>query len=162
MLPLNAKIVRIFEKNLIGGYSCVNTRLAFDTEVFLKDLHNERVLFETAEDEVKQFSSKIIRMDENNQYGFAMTKPLPFGCIKRNKNLPALQELKDLLANVKLEDKLGHLFVVDIVFDNINEKTLLFNELYPPIFEKNKKIETFERSCGQIMCLAQDNKKEEL
>ena len=138
MLPLDAKIVRIFEKNLIGGYSCVNTRLAFDTEVFLKDLHNERVLFETAEDEVKQFSSKIIRMDENNQYGFAMTKPLPFGCIKRKKNLPALQELKDLLANVKLEDKLGHLFVVDIVFDNINEKTLLFNELYPPIFEKKQ------------------------
>lgn len=35
-----------------------------------------------------------------------------------------------------LDDKLGHLFIVDISFKNINEKTLLFNELYPPIFEK--------------------------
>ena len=101
-----------------------------------------KVLFETTEGEVKRFSSKIIKMDENNQFGFAMTKPMPFGCIKRKKNLPTLQELKDLLANVKLEDKFGHLFVVDIVFDNINEKTLLFNELYPPIFEKKQENRT--------------------
>ena len=58
-----------------------------------------------------------------------------------------------LLSNVTLEDKLGHLFVVDIVFDKINEKTLLFNELYPPIFEKNKQIEAHQRSCAQIMCV---------
>ena len=61
------------------------------------------------------------------------------GCIKKKKKLPTLEELKVLLENVKLEDELGHLFVVDIVFDNVNEKTLLFNELYPPIFEKHKK-----------------------
>ena len=29
VLPLDAKVLRIFEKTLIGGYSCVNTRLAF-------------------------------------------------------------------------------------------------------------------------------------
>ena len=77
-------------------------------------------------------------MDENNQYGFAMTKPLLYGCIKLKKNLPTLDELKDLIANVTLEDKLGHLFVADIIFDDINEKTIFFNELYLPIFEKKK------------------------
>ena len=77
VLPLDAKVVRIFEKTLIGGYSCVNTRLAFDTEIFLKDVEHKKVLFKTAEGKVKRFSSKIIKMDENNQYGFAMTKPLP-------------------------------------------------------------------------------------
>ena len=138
VLPLDAKIVRTFEKTIIRGYSCVNTRLAFDTEIFLKDVEYEKVLFKTAEGEVKRFSSKIIKMDENNQYGFAMTKPLPYGCIKQKKNLPTLEELKEILANVKLTDKLGHLFVVNIVFDKVNEKTLLFNELYPPIFEKQK------------------------
>ena len=156
VLTLDAKIVRIFEKTLIGGYSCINTRLAFDTEIVLKDVENERVLFTTGrQGEVKRLSSKIIKMDENNQYGFAMTKPLPYGCIKKKKVLPTLEELEQILSNVTLNDKLGHLFVVDIVFDKQDEKTLLFNELYPPIFEKDKKIEPFERSCAQIMCVEQ-------
>ena len=30
-LPTDAEHVRVFEKTLIGGFSCVNTRLAFDT-----------------------------------------------------------------------------------------------------------------------------------
>ena len=59
------------------------------------------------------------------------------------------------MANVTLNNKLEHLFVVDIMFDKVNEKTLLFNELYPPIFEKNQKIEPYERSCAQIMCALQ-------
>ena len=75
----------MFEKNLIGGYSCINTRLAFDTEIFLKDLQNERVLFTDGQGQVRQFSSKIIKMDENNQYGFAMTKLLPLGVIKKKR-----------------------------------------------------------------------------
>ena len=94
VLPLDAKIVRIFEKTLIGGYSCVNMRLAFDTEIFLKDLDNERVLFNTAEGQVKRFSSKIIKMDENNQYGFAMTKPLPYGCIKKKEKIADFGRIK--------------------------------------------------------------------
>ena len=111
-----------------------------------------------ADGEVKRFSSKIIKMDENNQYGFAMTKPLPYGCIKLKKGVPSLDELKDLLANVTLEEKIGHLFIVDIIFSDVNEKTILFNEFYPPIFEKNKKIEPYERSCSQIMSRAKIKK----
>ena len=77
VMPTDAKKIRAFEKTLIGGYSCMNTRMAFDTELFLKDKKNERVVFKTEEGKVKRFSSKIIKMDENNQYGFAMTKSLP-------------------------------------------------------------------------------------
>ena len=82
VLPTDAKKIKVFEKTLIGGYSCINTRVAFDTDIFLRDKDNERVLFKTTKGEVKRFSSKIIKMDENNQYGFAMTKPLPYGVIK--------------------------------------------------------------------------------
>ena len=153
----------VFEKTLIVGYSCVNTRAAFDTEIFLRDKDNEKVLFKTAEGEVKRFSSKIIKMDENNQYGFAMTKPLPYGCIKLKKSVPTLHELKELLANVTLDDKIGHLFIADIFFKDQNEKTILFNELYPPIFQKNIKIDPFERSCSQIMsrAIVKKNKNKE-
>ena len=31
-------------------------------------------------------------MDENNQYGKAMTKPLVYGCIKKKENPPSLTE----------------------------------------------------------------------
>ena len=107
VLPLDAKTVRVFEKTLIGSYSGINTCLAFDTEIFLKDVENKKVLFTDGQQRVRRFSSKIIKMDENNQYGFAMTKPLPFGVIKKKKVLPTLEELEQILANVTLNDKLG-------------------------------------------------------
>ena len=34
----------------------------------------------------RRIITKILKMDESNQYGFAMTKPMPAGCIKE---LPA-------------------------------------------------------------------------
>ena len=139
---------------MIGGYSCVNTRMAFDTEIFLNDSKNEKILFKTEKGQVKRFSSKVIKMDENNQYSFAMTKPLPYGCIKKKKRVPSLEELTEIVKSVTLEDKLGHLFVAHIEFSDINKKTLLFNEIYRPIFEKNKQIDPYERSCSQIMSRA--------
>ena len=67
VMPADAKKIRVFENTLIGGYSCVNTRMAFDTRLFLKDAKNEKVVFKTAEGQVKQFLSKIIKMDEKEQ-----------------------------------------------------------------------------------------------
>ena len=84
-LPADAEVIRAFGKTLIGGYICVKTRMEFDTEIFKKNIENEKVLFKTADGQLKRFSSKIIKMDENNQYGQAMTKPLPYGCIKKKK-----------------------------------------------------------------------------
>lgn len=66
-MPTDPEMIQVFEKTLIGGYSCVNTRMAFDTEVFLKDVKNENVLSETAEGQLKRFLSKIIKMDEKEQ-----------------------------------------------------------------------------------------------
>ena len=58
---------------------------------------------------------------------------------------------------------IGHLFTVYIKFNEINEKTLLFYEIYPPVFEKKKKkIEPFERSTVRIMSIVvkKDGKEE--
>ena len=35
----------------------------------------------------KRVITKILKLDENNQYGNGMTKPLPTGCIKDNDNI---------------------------------------------------------------------------
>ena len=79
-------------------------------------------------------------MDEEKQYGMAVTKPLPDGCIKKQEKLPNFTELEQLLKSITLEDKIGHLFTVDIEFFDINPKTLLFNEIFLPIFEKRKRF----------------------
>ena len=55
-LPAHTEIVDLFEQTLIGGFSCVNTRLALDSIIFLpKHSHKQN--------------------NKNNQYGNAMTKP---------------------------------------------------------------------------------------
>ena len=81
----------MFEKTLIGGLSCVNTKLALDTQILLNDKQNEKVLFDLKFDGKKQtkiISSVILKMDENNQYGQGITKALPYGCIKLKEHPP--------------------------------------------------------------------------
>ena len=38
MLPFNNTQVEVFEKTLCGDFSCVNTRLSFDTEILMSNL----------------------------------------------------------------------------------------------------------------------------
>lgn len=59
-----------------------------------------------------------------------------------------------MLNRIDHDEPIGNLFTVDIKFSKINEKTLLFNEIYPPIFEKDKKMKPFERPTVQIMSRA--------
>ena len=39
----------------------------------------------TSKGKEKKVTRKILKMDENNQYGNVMTKPLLYGCIKNLK-----------------------------------------------------------------------------
>ena len=92
-------------------------------------------------------------MNENNQYGMAITKPLPNGCIKKRDQPPSLVEFNKILDEISHEDSTGCLFIVDIKFNNINPKTFLLNELYPPIFEKTKKMKLYKRSNLQLLSI---------
>ena len=89
-LPRGAEHIRVFEKTLLGRFSCVNTRLAFDTQILLAENKNKKVLFDLETDgkkQIKIISTKILKMDENNQYGQAMTKPF-YMVTSKNKNSP--------------------------------------------------------------------------
>ena len=66
-MPVDAEIIRVFENTFIGGYLWVNTRMAFDTDIFLKDAENEKAILKTKDNQLKRLSSKIVNMDENNQ-----------------------------------------------------------------------------------------------
>ena len=139
-LPTSNLIMEIFEKTLMSGFSCINTRLSFDTEILIPNLtkadYKKMKIDEsfkaykpddlTVIDRIKldnensyherSFISKILKLDENNQYGFAMTKPMSTGCIKENPP-PSWCRFNLLLETVDLSSKLGHLFVADMEFD---------------------------------------------
>ena len=73
----------VFERVLISGFNCVNTRLAIDSQILLPK--NERDDFKLIYNiktsagikEKKRVATKILKMDKNNQYGDVMTKALP-------------------------------------------------------------------------------------
>ena len=158
-LPTKYEHVEIFEETVIGGFSCVNTRLAFDTQILLPNLPDKNNLEENPmnkdfnykvfynlkinnEKTKKRVITKILKLDENNQYGHGMTKPLPTGCIKDNDDI-SWETFNILLESVNFDDKIGHLYIVDIEFDfkNATEREFVYNEIYPPIIEKQKIID---------------------
>ena len=101
---------------------------------------------------------KIIKFDENNQYGFAMTKPMPVGAIKEKD--PSWTEYNILFEKVSLNDKKGHIFVVDIEFDHehATDRQIMYNEILPPFIEKNTKIEGNKKSVYQLLELYSEDK----
>ena len=80
--PTKAEIVELMEKTLIGGVSVVNTRIGFDTDLFTKST-NQKLAYKIKNKNNQIEDERIAAIDENNQYGNAMTKPLPTGCIKK-------------------------------------------------------------------------------
>ena len=82
-----------------------------------------------------------------------MTKPLLACSIKRSKKTPALRELNLIIEEISDEVKLGHLFIVDINFneEEASEKHLLFIEIYTPIVEKKKAVPPKESSVFQLL-----------
>ena len=91
-----------------------------------------------------------------------MTKPLRYRCIKRKENPPTLMKFNQILNRISHEDKIGHLFIVDIKFHNKNPKALLFNEIYPPVFEKNKRMDPYERSSLQLLSVIKRNEEKDI
>ena len=79
-------------------------------------------------------------MTENNQYGNAMTKPLPIGCIKRELTTPTIRELCLPLSGHSHLDPIGNFLVVDIEFDaeRATEKELFLTK-YALLCLKRKK-----------------------
>ena len=99
-LPTKLDHVEIFEQTVTGGFSSVNTRLAFDTQIlflnlddktnlennrFSKDFNYKVVCnlkLDRKKVERKRVITKILKLDENNQYGYGMVKPLPTAVLK--------------------------------------------------------------------------------
>ena len=151
-LPTKYEHYEIFEQTVIGGFSSVNTRLAFDSEILLSNLIkpnvekrknlNYNVIYNltlNVKKEKKRIITKILKLDENNQYGMVMTKPLPNGCIKDDQDI-SWQTFNFLLESVSFEDKIDHLYIVDIIFDaKKQQKGNLLTMKFTHLLLKSKK-----------------------
>ena len=174
--PTKNNVIEVFEKTVTAGFSCVNTHLFFDTEILMPSLTkskyskksiNERfkaykrddvkVIYNIKLNNKKKFQkrriiSKFLKLGESNQCGFAVTKPIPTGCIKE-KPLPMWRTFNLLIETVSLDDPISQLFVVNIKFDheNATEKQILYNEILPPVIEKYKISDANKRSIYQLL-----------
>ena len=132
------EVFDIFEQTINAGFSCINNCLAFDTEIFLLNVtkqtnekdneidrkdYNYKVWYNlrlnNEEMQPKRIVAKILKLDENNQYGFGMTKPLLTVSIKIDSDI-SFQKLNDLIRKLDIDLLIRHLYVVDIEFDHKN------------------------------------------
>ena len=139
----------------------MNNWLAFNSEIFLcntkkKDDNYRKdykfkvvyhIKLDNEKPQPKRVITKILKLNEKNQYGFGMTKPLSTGCIKADSDI-SLKKLNDLIRKLDIDLPIGHLHVVDIEFDHkkSTENQITYNEIYPSIIEKQKVIDPCERS----------------
>ena len=68
-LPTSNEVVKVFEKTLIGGFSCVNTRPFFDTELLLPNANNMSV--DGDDNLYKDYDYETcykLKLDNNNCY----------------------------------------------------------------------------------------------
>ena len=175
-LPTSSESTEIFEQTVTGGFSSVNTRLVFDTLILLpnslentdsekvdnldnsddlrKDYKNKicyKLKLDKLDNEkeytTKRVITKILKLDENNQYVYGVTKPLPTGLVKQDPDI-TWRTFNLLLERVSLEDSIGYLFIVDIEFDyyNASAKQRVYNEIYPSTIGKETVINPCERS----------------
>ena len=96
--------------------------MAFDSQILLPNLADKtnlennpmnknfdyKVVYNLKSDNEKvkkRVITKILKFDENNQYGNAMTKPLPTSCIKDDKDI-SWETFNFLLEPISFEDKI--------------------------------------------------------
>ena len=163
-LPTDNEQMETFGKTLSGGFSCVNTKLSLDSEILMPNLTEKdfqkmntdqsfkaykrddlKRIYKIKLDNQENYSkkrviTKILKFDENNQYGFGMTKPMPTGCIKE-KELPSWLDFHILLETVDLDDSIGHLFIVDMMKKTLTKSNCSTMKFFHQSLKNRKLLE---------------------
>ena len=151
------KIKKLKEKNL--QQKLYDSFKQEDLNSFNKPTYNIRL---DGEDQSKKegFFSKIFILDENNQYGFAMTKPLPIGVFKKEEHLD-MDILNNSVKHFDPKAKVDEIFIGDIEFTAYYDAhKKMYNEVYPCIFEPKTKVSIDRKSVYQLLSNMRMGKKE--
>ena len=125
-LPTSNEVLDIFEQTITGGFSCVNNQLAFESKIFLPNTKKKddnyrkdcefkvvyHIKLDNEKPQPKRVITKILKLHENNQYCFGMTKPLPTGCFKADSDI-SFKKLNDLIRTliIKMQLKIRSLIM---------------------------------------------------
>ena len=103
--------------------------------------------------------TKILKLDENNQYGFAMIKPTLTGCIEE-KEPPSWSDFHILLETVDLDDSIGHLLLLIyfLMKKTVPKSNCSTMKLFHQSLKKQKTLDVNERSAYQLLELFDKNK----
>ena len=55
------KLSKFLKKTVMGGYSCVNTRMAFNTDIFLKDTKTKKFFLKMQRDSLNDSHPKLLK-----------------------------------------------------------------------------------------------------
>ena len=132
-----------------------------DLNSFNKAIYSLRLDGETEVKKRRMFS-KIFQLDENNQYGFAMTKPFPNGIFKKEPSV-TMDILNKSIENFDPNAEIGEIFVVDVEFDaHDDSRKKIYNEVLPCIFEPKSKVPVNRRSVYQVLPTMRTGKRENI
>ena len=147
--PQNNEILTAFENAVRGGYSAVMQRLSSDTTIVPGPKITPYICNPVSgEMERFQFYCKTAKLDENNQYGFSMTKKLPTDSVKRvlfssandeDNNVQLNDYLQNIMTSYDVETAdVGYLVVVDLSPPSSKDTVeIAMCEAYIPIFERS-------------------------
>lgn len=103
------------------------------------------------ESKKRRVFSKIFKLNENNQYGFAMTKRLPISIFKKEPHVD-MDTLNRSVENFDPNAGFGEIFVVDIEFGAYNDpRKKMYNKVFPCVFEPKNKVSVKRRSVYQLL-----------
>ena len=86
--------------------------------------------------------SKLFKLDENSQYGFAMSRPLLIGIFKKEAHVD-MDILNNSTKNFDPNAKIGEIFIIISGFTAYcDARKTMYNDVYPCIFEPKGKVST--------------------
>ena len=103
-----------------------------------------------------------MKLDDNNQYGIAMMKPVPIGIFKKKPSV-SMDILNKSIESFDLNTKIGESFLVAIEFEAYDDpRKKMYNEEFPCIFEPKSKVPVDRRSVYQLLSTRKTGKREKI
>ena len=141
-------MAEVFQKTLTDGFNCISNRLKFHSETLLPNYsqadYNKTCINESFKSYKRQDLKVVYKLQLDNEKTYLDRKWLcydkAFASRFYYQKIPSWREFKLTPETLNLDDKTGHLIVVNIRFNKLDAcvKTLMYNETHTQFLKKIK------------------------